>query len=149
MTAAAHTGAYTTEDFGILGVSPMMGRDFTAADNRWRREVAIIGYGIWQRDFAGAKDVVGRNVRVNGKPATIIGVMPKGFAFPRIENSGFRVQRIPAQATKRSVVISPAVVADQTNRLARSGERRATRPRGAGGGVSDTNKQFNTDRSNR
>jgi len=43
-----YTGAYTTEDFlGILGVSPMMGRDFTAADNQPGAEkVAIIGYGI-------------------------------------------------------------------------------------------------------
>jgi putative ABC transport system permease protein len=82
-----YTGAYTTEHFlRILGVSPMMGRDFTAEDNKPGAEkVALIGYGIWQRDFGGAQDIAGKNVRINGMPATIIGVMPKGFAFPTNE----------------------------------------------------------------
>ena len=51
-----YTGAYVTEHFlRILGMSPMLGRDFTPADNTAGAEkVAIIGYGIWQRDFGGA-----------------------------------------------------------------------------------------------
>jgi len=79
-----YTGAYVTEDFlRALGVSPSMGRDFTAADNKPGAEkVALVGYALWQRDFAGASDIVGRHVSINGTPATIIGVMPKGFAFP-------------------------------------------------------------------
>jgi predicted permease len=79
-----YTGAYVTEDFlRILGVSPMMGRDFTKDDNTpGGGKVAIVGYGTWQRDFGGAADIVGKAIRLNGKPATIIGVMPKGFAFP-------------------------------------------------------------------
>ncbi|MGE5361644.1 MAG: ABC transporter permease [Bacteroidales bacterium] len=82
-----YTGAYTTpEFFRILGVGPLLGRDFTAADNRPGAEkVAIIGYGLWQRDFAGSKDVIGKTVRLNGKPATIVGVMPQGFVFPSTE----------------------------------------------------------------
>ena len=82
-----YTGAYTTENFlRILGVTPIMGRDFNADDNKPGAEkVALIGYGIWQRDFGGATDIVGKDVRLNGKPATIIGVMPKGFAFPTNE----------------------------------------------------------------
>lgn len=79
-----YTGAYVTDPFlRILGVAPMMGRDFAPADNSsGAGKVAIIGYGIWQRDFGGAADIVGQGVRINGKPATIVGVMPKGFAFP-------------------------------------------------------------------
>lgn len=79
-----YTGAYVTEDFlRALGVSPALGRDLTAEDNKPGAEkVALIGHGLWQRDFGGAPDIVGRNIRLNGKPATIIGVMPKGFAFP-------------------------------------------------------------------
>jgi predicted permease len=79
-----YTGAYVTEDFlRILGVSPIMGRDFTREDNTpGSGKVAIIGYGTWQRDFGGSADIVGKGVRVNGKPATIVGVMPRGFAFP-------------------------------------------------------------------
>ena len=79
-----YTGAYITEDFlPSLGIKPARGRDFTAEDNKPGAEkAALIGHGIWQRDFGGAADIVGRHVRINGKPATIIGVMPKGFAFP-------------------------------------------------------------------
>jgi predicted permease len=82
-----YTGAYTTENFlRILGVSPIIGRDFTAEDNKPGAEkVALIGYGVWQRDFGGVQDIAGKIVRINGKPATIVGVVPKGFAFPTNE----------------------------------------------------------------
>jgi len=82
-----YQGAYVTEPFlRILGVSPILGRDITTDDNKPGAEkVAIIGYGLWQRDFGGSPDAVGKSVRLNGKPATIIGVMAKGFAFPTNE----------------------------------------------------------------
>jgi putative ABC transport system permease protein len=82
-----YTGAYTTENFlRILGVSPMLGRDFIAADNKpGAPKVALISYGIWQRDFGGDSGIVGTAVRINGSPATIIGVMPRGFTFPTTE----------------------------------------------------------------
>jgi putative ABC transport system permease protein len=79
-----YTGSYVTPDFfRILGVAPLTGRDLAAADNRPGAEkVAIIAYQLWQRDLGGARDVVGKSVRINGKPATVIGVMPPGFSFP-------------------------------------------------------------------
>jgi putative ABC transport system permease protein len=79
-----YTGGYVTEDFfKILGVSPILGRDFTAEDNKPGAEkVAILGHEIWQRDFNGDANIIGQTVRVNGKPATIIGVMPLNFKFP-------------------------------------------------------------------
>jgi predicted permease len=79
-----YTGAYVTEEFfPSLGVAPVRGRDFHASDNQPGAEkVAILGHALWQRDFGGAEDAIGRVVRINGKPATIIGVMPPGFAFP-------------------------------------------------------------------
>lgn len=82
-----YTGAYVTEDFlRILGIAPEQGRDFTAADNvPGAPKVALIGHGMWQRDFGGAPDIIGTAVRINGKPATVIGVMPRGFAFPTNE----------------------------------------------------------------
>src|SRR5262249_46766863 len=56
-----YVGAYTTEDFlPSLGVTPIMGRDFRAEDNKPGAEkVALIGYGVWQRDFGGSPDIVG------------------------------------------------------------------------------------------
>src|SRR5213080_1269559 len=82
-----YTGGYVTEDFfKIIGVSPVMGRDFTAADNKPGAEkTTILGYEIWKRDFDGDPNIVGKNVRINGKAATIIGVMPPNFKFPSSE----------------------------------------------------------------
>ena len=79
-----YTGGYVTEDFfKIIGVSPVLGRDFTAADNKPGAEkVTILGDEIWRRDFGADPNVVGQSVRINGKSATIIGVMPPNFKFP-------------------------------------------------------------------
>ena len=81
--AQRYTGAYVSFDFfRILGVVPLVGRDFAARDDRPGAEkVALISHQLWRRDFGGG-DVVGKSVRINGKPATVIGVMPPGFAFP-------------------------------------------------------------------
>jgi predicted permease len=78
------TGAYVTEEFlRVLGVQPALGRDFTAADNKPGAEkAAIVSHGIWQREFGGSSDIVGKVVRINGVVTTITGVMPEGFNFP-------------------------------------------------------------------
>src|SRR5438034_310088 len=82
-----YTGAYVTEDFfKIIGVSPVMGRDFTTEDNKPGAEkVTILGDEIWRRDFGADPNIVGQSVRINGKAATIIGVMPPNFKFPQAE----------------------------------------------------------------
>ncbi|MDQ2868399.1 MAG: ABC transporter permease [Verrucomicrobiota bacterium] len=79
-----HTGGYVTEDFfKIIGVRPILGRDFTAEDNKpGAPKVAIIGHELWQRDFNSDPNVIGQALRINGKAATVIGVMPAGFKFP-------------------------------------------------------------------
>jgi putative ABC transport system permease protein len=82
-----YTGGYVTDEFfKILGVSPILGRDFTPDDNKPGAEkTTILGYEIWQRDFGGDPKIVGETVRINGRAATIIGVMPQGFKFPVAE----------------------------------------------------------------
>src|SRR5262245_40199189 len=82
-----YTGAYVNHTFmKILGVKPIKGQDFTAENDKAGAEkVALLSYGLWKRDFGGDENVVGRAVRINGKPATIVGVMPQGFAFPQNE----------------------------------------------------------------
>lgn len=79
-----YTGAYVTENlFKIIGVSPIMGRDFNAEDNKpGAGKVTILGNEIWKRDFNGDPNIVGQGVIINGKPATVIGVMPPNFKFP-------------------------------------------------------------------
>jgi putative ABC transport system permease protein len=70
--------------FRVVRVPPLMGRPFTDADEAADAPlVAVIGYDLWQLRFQGDPRVVGRTVQIGGKPATIVGVMPKAFAFPR------------------------------------------------------------------
>ena len=69
--------------FALLGVHPMLGRDFAAADEAsGAPPVAILNYRFWETRFARRPDIVGSTVHVNGAPATIVGVMPDGFDFP-------------------------------------------------------------------
>ena len=66
-----------------LGVSPMMGRAITPADDvPGAPLVADISYGLWKSAFGGDAQVIGRNTQLDGRQCTIIGVMPQGFEFP-------------------------------------------------------------------
>jgi putative ABC transport system permease protein len=67
----------------MVAVRPLRGRLFDPADERpGAPGTLIIGYGTWQRVFGGDPDVVGRTVRLDDEPFTVIGVLPREFAFP-------------------------------------------------------------------
>ena len=73
----------SAELFETLGVQPLIGRALRPDENEaGRDQVLVLGYGLWQRRFAGDPSAIGRVVTVNAKPYTIVGVMPKGFEFP-------------------------------------------------------------------
>jgi putative ABC transport system permease protein len=75
--------ALTVNTFGLLGVRPMLGRDFAPADEvPGAPTVAILNHRFWVSRFGSRADIVGMRVRMNRSPATIIGVMPEGFDFP-------------------------------------------------------------------
>jgi len=66
--------------FPVLGVQPALGRFYTSAEDRpGGPHLAVLGYGLWRRQFAGARDVLGRTLHVAGNLYTIIGVAPEGF----------------------------------------------------------------------
>jgi putative ABC transport system permease protein len=112
-TPRRYTGAYVTEDFlRILGVAPALGRDFTAADNKpGAPKVALIGHGVWQREFGGASDIVGKAIRLNGAAATIVGVLPQGFAFPVNEELWIPLySEYPVRARNDPRVNAPSVI---------------------------------------
>jgi putative ABC transport system permease protein len=72
--------------FRVLGVAPALGRDFTDDDTGGHvGYVALISHELWQRWFGGDSAAIGRTVRLDDDPITIIGVMPPGFQHP-IEN---------------------------------------------------------------
>ena len=66
--------------FPVLGVQPALGRFYTAAEDRLGGpHLAVMGYGLWRRQFAGARDVLGRTLHVAGDVYTIVGVAPEAF----------------------------------------------------------------------
>jgi predicted permease len=66
----------------ILGVTPALGRLFTRQDDSpGAPQTVLLSYGYWQRKFGGAASVIGRSITVDGKPRTIIGILPRGFHF--------------------------------------------------------------------
>lgn len=72
--------------FETLGVRPMHGRTFvTEEEQDGRGQVAVIGYGLWQRRFGGDPSLVGKTISLNGNSFTVIGILPLGFQFPRDE----------------------------------------------------------------
>jgi predicted permease len=69
--------------FSMVQANAMLGRAFLPTDDHpGAQSVLVIGYDVWQQRYVGLRSVIGSQVRVNGQPATIIGVMPKGFRFP-------------------------------------------------------------------
>jgi putative ABC transport system permease protein len=71
--------------FRVLGVRPVLGRDFREEEDRVGAEkVALIGHGLWQRRFAGDTKIIGRQLKLNDENYTVIGVMPEKFAFPEV-----------------------------------------------------------------
>lgn len=70
------TGNY----FEVLGIAPVLGRWVAPEDDgSTPAPVAVIGYGLWQRQFGADAAIVGKSVKINGAPFTIIGVAPSGF----------------------------------------------------------------------
>jgi putative ABC transport system permease protein len=69
--------------FEILGARPLLGRTFTAEEERrGGPRAAILSHGLWQRRFGADSAVMGRDVILNGTAVTVVGVMPPRFAFP-------------------------------------------------------------------
>src|SRR5262249_33149469 len=69
--------------FRVLGARPIVGRTFTDDDDRIGHDrVAILTYGLWVRRFAADPALVGRSIRLNNVPHTVVGVMGPEFAFP-------------------------------------------------------------------
>jgi putative ABC transport system permease protein len=66
--------------FRLLGVAPALGRDFTPDDDRGQiGYVVIISHDLWQKRFGGDPGVIGKTVRLDDDPMTIVGIMPRGF----------------------------------------------------------------------
>jgi macrolide transport system ATP-binding/permease protein len=84
VTATFVSGNY----FRVFGLNPAAGRLFTDSDDQQGAPItAVMSYDIWQQDYAGDPGIVGSSFFINTKPATIIGVAPKGFYGDRIDTN--------------------------------------------------------------
>ena len=93
----------TSRMLPMLGVAPALGRMFSSAEDQPGNEhVVILGYGFWQREFAGRSDVLGARLSLDGTIYTVVGVMPKTFQFA------------PFWAT-RAELWAPLVLANRVN----------------------------------
>lgn len=80
--------AVTANLFPLLGARPLLGRTFTPDEERvGAARVVLLGHGLWRERFGGDSGLVGRAVQVDGEPHTVVGVMPRGFAFPDRERA--------------------------------------------------------------
>ena len=72
----------STEFFDTLGVKPRLGRTFRKNDGVWgSNHVVILGENLWRARFGGRRDILGKVLRLDGEPSTVIGVMPASFDF--------------------------------------------------------------------
>jgi len=75
-------GIVTANYFDVLGVRPLLGRGFLPEEETGEgaHPVAVLGYGLWQRRFAGEAGVIGRTITINKAGYTVVGVAPRGLA---------------------------------------------------------------------
>ena len=75
--------------FDVLGVSPLLGRTFAQGEDQdGKNDVVVLSYEVWQQDFGGQHDVIGKTVKLDGRPYSVIGVMPAGFRYPISMHNG-------------------------------------------------------------
>lgn len=73
----------TADFFTVLGLAPVLGRNFTAEEDKPNAaRTVIIGHDLWQRQFGGRADVLGQVLQLDGAPHTVVGVMPANYRHP-------------------------------------------------------------------
>jgi len=79
----ARGASLTANAFGVLRQRTLLGRDFTSDDERrGAQAVVILGHTLWRNRYGADPDIVGTTIRLDGEPATVIGIMPGGMQFP-------------------------------------------------------------------
>ncbi len=117
MTAFANTAANLTSDgepefvlgvraeaglFDLLGARPLLGRIYTRDEEvAGKADVWVIGWSLWQRRYGGSRQVLGKQIELDGRRAIIIGVMPPGFRFPAKDSEFWSPLVVPEGAKRR------------------------------------------------
>ena len=127
----------TSSLFDVLGTRPYLGRALEAGDDvPGALPVIVVSYGMWKQDLGGDPDVLGRQILLDGKPVSVVGVMPKTFYFPSPERRAWRPLQLDPKTSFYHDVgyltvigrvrpgVAPDLVQSDLKRLGRSlGER--------------------------
>jgi putative ABC transport system permease protein len=112
--------------FQLLGERPLLGRDFEPRDDRsGAPPVAILTAGVWKSRYAGDASIVGRPVRINGTPTTVVGVMREPLRFPSVTDVWLPLAAMPGISTERRAARALSVVMRMTDDATLPGVRAA------------------------
>jgi predicted permease len=91
-TERARTMRVTPSFFPLLGVRPVIGRSFSEEEmDIGNEQRVILSYGFWQERYGGDASILAQDLRIDGRPYTIVGVLPEGFDFLGVRESRFYV----------------------------------------------------------
>jgi len=98
-----YVGPYTSANtFGLIGQRPLLGRDFLPDDDKpGAPAVTILGNSIWKTRYGGDPAILGRTIRINDVPTTVVGVMPEGMKFPFGADLWIPLAQMPNLATQK------------------------------------------------
>jgi putative ABC transport system permease protein len=96
---------------GTLGIHPLLGRDFTAEEDRPNAaRVALLSYGLWKSRFAGDPQIVGRSLALDGQSTLVIGVLPREFEMPTLSRADFLLPLAMSESVDRGPNAAQAIV---------------------------------------
>jgi len=93
--------AITANLFPVLGVTPILGRNFLPEEDRPGNHVALISHRLWQQRYGGSPSVVGRGILLDGVKHRVVGVMPRGFSIPERSDVWVPIALSPEQLQVR------------------------------------------------
>jgi len=98
-----YQGPYISANaFGLIGQRPLLGRDFLPEDDKaGAPAVAILGNSIWKLRYGADPAILGRTIRINDVPTTVVGVMPEGMKFPFGADLWLPLSQMPNLTTQK------------------------------------------------
>jgi predicted permease len=103
------------EFFSVLGIEPMVGRSFLPSETiKGHDNVVILAWSAWQRYFAGDPSAIGRTLTIGGTPETVVGVLPRDFSFPHMNEmaSAISQREVHAYEVFQPLVPDPSFMND-------------------------------------
>jgi putative ABC transport system permease protein len=122
--------AVTPNMFPLLRVRPVLGAPFAERSDSADETKVVLAFGLWQQRFAGAADVLGRTIQLDGQSLTVAAVMPRGFSFPDTSTRAWVPMRVPPQSGSnspgRSISMSSGIARLKPGRTAAQAAEEAT-----------------------